>query len=415
MVNRFLRTAPTSRLLGVIAGLAVAIAAGTTIAIAAVGVGPVPPRKPLAAAIHQALAASAPAGISGSVSFTNNLISSSEIQGSDPILSGGSGRFWITGNALRLELQGDNGDANAVARNGSFWAYDPASNTVYEGTLPAYAGAGNSRSKTGKDSGTSEAIPSVKEIETTLSHLAGHLRISGAKPGDVAGWAAYTVRISPKQSGGLLGATELAWDAARGVPLRFAIYARGDSTPVLSLKATGISYGSVPASVFSISPPSGAKVVHVSLPAGNATAENAGRHRTAGAKRHQAAITGPAAVAKHLSFALSAPASAAGLRRSSVSLLGTDGALVLYGRPLGGVAVIEQVAKPGTTRLPSLGPSAGGDQPGLTLPSVAVGGSSGQEIDTALGTVVRFVRGGVAYTVLGSVKPSVAVAAARAL
>ena len=39
---------------------------------------------------------------------------------------------------------------------------------------------------------------------------------------------------------------QLAWDAARGVPLRAAIYARGASKPVLALEATKITYGPVP-------------------------------------------------------------------------------------------------------------------------------------------------------------------------
>ena len=67
--------------------------------------------------------------------------------------------------------------------------------------------------------------------QTDLNKLMGHVDLSGAIPGDVAHHAAYTLRVSPKHDGGLLGAAEVAWDAARGVPLRFAIYARGDSSP----------------------------------------------------------------------------------------------------------------------------------------------------------------------------------------
>ena len=52
-----------------------------------------------------------------------------------------------------------------------------------------------------------------------------------------------------------------------GVPLQFAIYARGNTTPVLELKATSISYGAIPASDFNISPPAGAKVVRLAEPA----------------------------------------------------------------------------------------------------------------------------------------------------
>jgi len=42
-------------------------------------------------------------------------------------------------------------------------------------------------------------------------------------------------------------------------------------------------------------------------------------------------------------------------------------------------------------------------------------GADGQELATALGTMVRFTRGGVQYTVIGSVPPNAAEAAARAL
>jgi hypothetical protein len=43
------------------------------------------------------------------IHFTNNLISSSDLQGTDPILSGADGRLWVSNDGrLRLELQGDN-------------------------------------------------------------------------------------------------------------------------------------------------------------------------------------------------------------------------------------------------------------------------------------------------------------------
>jgi hypothetical protein len=46
---------------------------------------------------------------------------------------------------------------------------------------------------------------------------------------------------------------------------------------------------------------------------------------------------------------------------------------------------------------------------------VSINGATGQELATPLGTVVRFTRGGVAYTVLGSVAPYAAETASRAL
>ena len=77
--------------------------------------------------------------ISARISFTDNLIDSTALQGSDPILSGATGRLWLSTatHKLRLELQGSNGDAQVLVDNGTFSIYDPMSNTVYKGTLPS--------------------------------------------------------------------------------------------------------------------------------------------------------------------------------------------------------------------------------------------------------------------------------------
>lgn len=400
---KFLRTVSTRRLLAMIAGLVAAIAAGTAIAVAASGTGPVPPPKSLAQAIHTGLAAPAPQGIFARIKFTDNLIPSSNIQGSDPILNGASGRLWISNNhQMRLELQGGNGDAQVVVNVGSFWVYDSTSNTVYEGKLPAGTSGASDRGKAKQ-----ETIPSMSQIQSDIGRVMAHVDLSGAIPGDVAGQAAYTVRVSPKHDGGLLGAGELAWDAVRGVPLRVAVYARNDSSPVLGLKATDISYGPVASSVFTISPPSGAKVVKVSTPSGAAADRGAKAHS---AKKH-AEVTGVASVARHLPFKLVAPKSLVGLRRQSVTLLdwkGTPAALVTYGRNVGGIAVVEQTAKQAAA-------TQSGDHQGLNLPTVSINGATGQELDTALGTLVRFTRSGVGYTVVGSVPPAAANLAARAL
>ena len=59
--------------------------------------------------------------------------------------------------------------------------------------------------------------------------------------------------------------------------------------------------------------------------------------------------------------------------------------------------------------------SASGGLGGLSLPTVSINGATGQELPTPLGTVLQFTRGGVSYTVLGSVPATAAELAARAL
>src|SRR5207302_1659013 len=109
--------------------------AGTAIALAAAGSGPVPARQALPQAIHAALAAPQVSGITARISFTNHLVPSTDLGeggSSDPLLNGGTGRIWLSPatHQLRVEIQGNAGDAQIVVNGRSFWAYDPRGKTV---------------------------------------------------------------------------------------------------------------------------------------------------------------------------------------------------------------------------------------------------------------------------------------------
>jgi hypothetical protein len=395
----YLRRISTRRLLALCAGVLVVGIATAAIAVAASGGGPTPPPKPLPNAVHDALAAPRVAGISARIEFTNHLLTSDSIQGSDPLLTGGSGRLWATpGGDLRLELQSDSarGDSEIVVNGRRFLVYSGDSSRAYRGTLPR---------ETGKPAGgaRSEGPPSVTRIRRALANLSRHLNVSGATPTDVAGRPAYRVRISPKSHGGLLGGAGLAWDAVHGTPLEAAVYARGSSSPVLELKVTDISFGSVPSSVFDVAPAPGTKVDNL----GTISRSHSSSHQPA-----QAQVTGSSAVASKLNFRMRAPDTLAGMPRQGVRLIRgekSNGALVTYGRGLDGVAVVEYPASQ------SQAGQTSGRSGELTLPKVTVGGVSADELQTPLGTVLHFKRDGVEYVVAGSVPRGVAEAAARGL
>jgi hypothetical protein len=372
---RFLRTVSTRRLVALcLSAVAIAVG-GTAIAIAAAGSGPTPPPKPLARAVHDGLTAPQVQGITARVKFTNHLIDSSGIHGANPLLTGADGRLWLApGKGFRLELQSDNGDAQVVANQRRFFVFDGTSNTVYQGKVPRHRESRAERH---------HKIPSVGRIQQGLNRARRHkLDISGPVPGNIAGQPAYTVRVGPGEPGGLLGAVELAWDAARGLPLRVAVYARGNSDPVLELVATEISYGPVATSNFALSPPSDAHVVNV---------DTAGRHERTSARK--------------LGFKVSAPKTLAGRKRSGMRVHGRA-AIVRYGKDLDGLLVIEKAAKPESQSRSSRH---------LDFPTVDVNGATAKVIDTPLGSVVTFQRGGVQYTVLGSVHAAATEAAARGL
>jgi outer membrane lipoprotein-sorting protein len=397
-----LRTLPTRRLLALLFAVVVIVAGGTAIALGAVSGGPVPPAKPLARAVHDAVAAPTVNGVTARITFTNRLIDSASLEGGGPLLKGAKGRLWLgDGQKLRLELQTDNGDAQIVSDGVNAWVYDSGSHTVYKAKLPQ----DKATDKTDK----TDKVPTLAEVRTHLNELMKTADLSRAVPGTVADRPAYTVRISPKHDGGLLGAGALAWDAAKGVPLRAAVYAQGSSTPVLELKADHIGYGKVPASAFAVSPPADAKVVNVDVP------QSAGKHERPG---KAPSVTGVGAVSKAVPFTLAAPATLVGLPRHEVRLVdwkGKKAAVVTYGQNLGGIVVIEQPAEPAAAAQPAAPKGDHHHGQSLTLPKVSINGATGEELDTALATMIRFERGGVAYTVLGSVPPAAAQAAARGL
>jgi outer membrane lipoprotein-sorting protein len=375
---KFLRTLSTRSLLLVVVAAALLIVGGTTIAIAR-GSGTVPASKPLPSAIHEGLTASKPAGITARIRFTNGLFPNGALLGQvgSALMSGASGRFWMRSDGRgRLELQSNAGDVQVVWKQGEATIYDASSNTVYRIELPA--GQPQARN----------VPPSVAGIGAFLARLTKHVNISAAKPSNVGGRPAYTVQITPKEPGGLLGSVRLAWDATHGVPLRAAIYARGGTKPVLELRATSIRYGSVPLSTVAIAPPAGARVIDLAAPSGRERGKSEARPIK-------------------LPFQVVAPDSLAGLERSATRVVGHGlhrGVLVVYGEGLGAIMVLEREAGAGS-----------GAAQLKALPIVPLDGVEGHELATPLATVLTWDRGGVSYVLAGSVKPSVAESAARSL
>ncbi len=359
-----LRRLPLSRLL-LACGLAVAIGVSATALALAVGSGPVPPSKPLAQAVHDALGGPAVEGVSANVKLTNHLLEGANLasggQGgelaSSPLLNGATGRLWISKDGrMRLELQAEKGDTQILYDGHTITLYDAATNTVYRYTVPA-------SSSTGPTGAHDEhGAPSLAKIEEGISKLRAHAGVSEATPTDVGGQPAYTVRVSPKEGGSMLAGAELSFDSVHGLPLRAAVYSTTSSSPVIELAATEVSYGPVSDSVFSFAPPTGAKVKQIAAPS---TSGSTGTSHPA----HQGKVT-------------------------------------LHGHGASAIAVAETPAGSGKTS---------GTDPLEGLPKVKIGSASASELRTALGTVLTFERSGVRYIVAGSVEPSAVEALARGL
>jgi outer membrane lipoprotein-sorting protein len=389
---KLLRTLPTRRLVAILVVIVVAVAAATGLAVAARGGGgPTPPSAPLAQALHDALGAQEPDGITARIKFTNRLFPSGSLIGSvgSALMSGASGRLWATNDGRgRLELQSDVGDVQIVWNASQVTIFDASSNTVYKATLPATA---HTNHKPGE-------VPTITEIQSFLTELGAHATISPANPTNVAGEPAYEVSVSPKHDGGLLGSAALAWDAARGVPLRIAVYAQGASAPVLEVEATDVSFGAIPSSDVEVAPPPSARVVDLGSPRGKL-----------GAHDKSSGVSGLDAVKAAAPFPVVAPDTLVGLPRQDVRLIGgkdSPTAVAVYGKGLGAILLVERLAD--TSGNGSNGPLA-------SLPTISLDGVTAHELATQLGTVIAWQRGNTMFVLAGSLPPAAAEAAARTL
>lgn len=374
------RRLPLSRLL-LLCGLVVVLGVSATALASALGTGPTPPTKPLPDAIHDALAGAAGQpvqGVSANIQLTDHLLEGASLAGggdgsttsqltSSPLVTGASGRMWVSKEGrVRLELQSEKGDTQVFYDGHTVSVYDAPSNTLYRYTVPADEGT----SSDGSGSDTTKApreAPSVAKIEEAISHL-DHVNVSGATPTDIAGQGAYTVHVSPKESGSLIGGGELSWDAANGVPLRAAIYSSTSSSATLELAATSISYGPVAASVFEFTPPADAKVEEVVLPKKDA----------------------------------SKPA-------DSSTPGGEHPHVTTHGQGITSIAVAESKTKESAEIKQSSSTSEEG------LQKVKINGIEASELPTALGTLLSFERSGVRYLVAGAVNPAAIEAVAKGL
>jgi outer membrane lipoprotein-sorting protein len=377
-------------------GVLIGVGIGATALATALGVGPTPAPKPLADAVHDALTAQPVEGVSAQIQLTNHLLEGANLASGDgeasqltssPLLAGASGRLWISKDGhVRLELQSEKGDTQVYYDGQTVSMYDASTNTLYRYTPPkegewstdeggygggdggpSASGGGSSSSSvaSGSQDGAHHEIPSVAKIEEAISHLSKHADVSGATPTDVAGRAAYTMRVSPKESGSLLAGAELSWDAVHGVPLRAAIYSTESAAPVLELAATSISYGPIEPSVFDFTPPANAKIEEVVLPK---PGEHQGSSSQGGEHEHPNVTT--------------------------------------HGSGPGTIAVLEAKAKTGSTQTAPL-PEG--------LQQVKINGTVASELPTELGTLLTFERSGVRYLIAGAVTPSAVEAVAKGL
>lgn len=149
-----------------------------------------------------------------------------------------------------------------LVRNGTqVWLYDSSQNTVEHGTPQQHATAkpgAEARSKAGDLAKT--PLTPQQAAQRLLDALSPSTNISVDGTQSVAGRSAYTLVLTPTQSGALIGKVTIAVDYQNGAPLQVAVYPTGSGSAAFQIGFTKVSFSAPSDAQFNFTPPKDATV-----------------------------------------------------------------------------------------------------------------------------------------------------------
>jgi outer membrane lipoprotein-sorting protein len=206
---------------------------------------------------------------SGTVALTTNLGLPAL-----PDLAGGANPLSLLGGTHTLQVAANGPDRQRIAlldtmseydlvHNGSqIWIYDSSQNTVEHGTASGDAGTKHE----GADKAGEVPLTPQQAAQRLLAAVDPTTKVTVDGTRSVAGRGAYTLVLTPKQKGTLIGRVEIAVDAQNGAPLQVAVYPTGSGTAVFELGFTSVSFSAPSDAQFDFTPPKGATVQQLEQP-----------------------------------------------------------------------------------------------------------------------------------------------------
>jgi len=237
-------------------GIVTVVAAGVALSPGLASANPALPSIS-ARALLTKLAGTTADAYSGTVHVTTNLGLPAL-----PDLSGGANPMSLLSGTHVLQVAANGPDKQRIAlldseseydliHNGrQLWIYDSDQNSVEQGTVPA-----------GRPGSTTPPLTPAQAVQQLLAAITPSTGLSISSTQNVAGQPAYTLVITPKQAGSLIGRVEIAVDAQNGAPLSVALYStKAPETPVFQLGFTSVSFSAPADSRFEFTAPKGATV-----------------------------------------------------------------------------------------------------------------------------------------------------------
>lgn len=156
-----------------------------------------------------------------------------------------------------------------LVHNGTqLWLYDSSQNSVEHGTVRDKAGAADRKPDAQQRAKAEELaktpLTPQQAAQRLLDALSPSTNIAVDGTQSVAGRSAYTLVLTPRQSGSLIGKIEIAVDYRNGAPLRVAVYPAGSGSAAFEVAFTSVSFSAPGDAQFDFTPPKGATVQELS-------------------------------------------------------------------------------------------------------------------------------------------------------
>ena len=187
-------------------------------------------------------------------------------------------RIWCDGpSRVRIAIPVTLGEADLRRDGRNVWLWDSKTSQATHYVLPAGSGSTPDQGTVAQNTPAQNTLaqntlaqnaPTPQQVARQILAAVGATTTVGLEPSVmVAGQAAYQLSLAPKDGRSLIGQVRIAIDARYSLPLRVQVFARGASSPALQVGYTSLSFARPAASNFPFTPPPGAKVKTITVPA----------------------------------------------------------------------------------------------------------------------------------------------------
>src|SRR5262245_34865780 len=277
MRQRLFRSRVRWALPGSVVVVAGAVLAGTVLASAAAPALPKQTPAQLLAAMRQARL---PAAMSATVSESANLgfpalpniggVASSPLSAASLISGTHTIQVWYAGpRHLRIALPVSFGETDLRINGTQAWLWQSQCQKATHVIIPAWHKMAEPIKPGARGPDTLGSLTPLQAAKKLLALVRPDTRVTAPGTTVVAGRDAYQLAIEPRGSQSLVGRIMIAVDAKTHLPLSVQVFARGGSSPAFQIGYTSLSFAKPAMSNFTFTPPPGAKVKTVKVPAGH--------------------------------------------------------------------------------------------------------------------------------------------------